>query len=167
MVRTSLRIGSRLAVLLAVGTTACATEGAGRPAAASEDDARLAASFDVVKVYKSPSCGCCANWVEHMRAAGFDVEVEDTEQLASVKAEAGVPPQLQSCHTALIGDYVFEGHVPAAAIVRFLDEKPDLDGLAVPGMPVGSPGMEMGGRVDPFDVVAWNGVETSVYESHR
>jgi hypothetical protein len=102
-----------------------------------------------------------------MRAAGFDVEVEDTEQLASVKAEAGVPPQLQSCHTALIGDYVFEGHVPAAAIVRFLDEKPDLDGLAVPGMPVGSPGMEMGGRVDPFDVVAWNGVETSVYESHR
>jgi len=120
-----------------------------------------------IKVYKSPTCGCCANWIEHLRAAGFQVEVEDSDAMAMVKAEAGVPAALQSCHTAMIDDYFFEGHVPAETIVRFMEERPDAKGLAVPGMPVGSPGMEMGGRVDPYDVVLFNGESTTVYESRR
>ena len=94
------------------------------------------------------------------------VEVEDTDELPRIKAEAGVPLAVQSCHTAMIGDYVFEGHVPADAIARFLAEGSDEAGLAVPGMPVGSPGMEMGDRVDPYDIVTFdeNG-STGVYES--
>ncbi len=102
-----------------------------------------------------------------MREAGFDVEVVDTDQLAQVKLEQGVPASLQSCHTAVIGDYVFEGHVPPGTILRFLKEKPEARGLAVPGMPAGSPGMEMGGRVDPYDVVQFDGLRSEVYESHR
>ena len=128
--------------------------------------ASTASDAPSVMVYKSPTCGCCADWVEHMREAGFVVEVEDTDELPRIKAEAGVPLAVQSCHTAMIGAYVFEGHVPADAIARFLAEGSDEAGLAVPGMPVGSPGMEMGDRVDPYDIVTFdeNG-STGVYES--
>lgn len=107
---------------------------------------------DIV-VYKSPTCGCCGKWVEHMQAAGYTVEVENRRDLAPIKAELGVPPALQSCHTARVGDYTIEGHVPADLVQRLLDEKPDIKGLAVPGMPMGSPGME-GPRKDPYDVLA-------------
>lgn len=129
--------------------------------------ASAAAEGLAIKVYKSPTCGCCAKWIEHLEAAGFDVDVEDSDAMAVVKAEAGVPVALQSCHTAMIEDYVFEGHVPVETIVRFMEERPDADGLAVPGMPVGSQGMEMGDRVDPYDVLAFKGTQTSVYESRR
>jgi len=149
-----------------VGCAAEASEGEG---AAAENISLASADLGdiTVTVYKSPTCGCCASWVELMRQAGFDVKTVDTEQLTQVKAEAGVPAALQSCHTAVIGDYVFEGHVPVQTVIRFLEEKPEVAGLAVPGMPVGSDGMEMGGRVDPYDVIAFNGMQTSVYESHR
>lgn len=96
-----------------------------------------------VVVYKDPNCGCCAKWVDHMRRNGFDVKVEDTGNMAAVKQRFGIGMGLSSCHTAVIGDYVFEGHIPADAIQKFLAKPPaDARGLAVPGMPAGSPGME-------------------------
>ena len=104
-------------------------------------------------VYKSPTCGCCGKWVKHMEDAGFSVDVENLRDLAPIKRELGVPGRMQSCHTAKVGDYIVEGHVPADLVKRMLDEKPDIKGLAVPGMPMGSPGME-GPRKDPYDVMA-------------
>jgi hypothetical protein len=107
---------------------------------------------DVV-VYKSPTCGCCGKWIEHMEEAGFRVDVQDRGDLSPIKAEHGVPRRLQSCHTAKVGGYLVEGHVPADLVQRMLDEKPDIRGLAVPGMPMGSPGME-GPYKDAYDVLA-------------
>jgi len=109
-------------------------------------------------VYKSPSCGCCANWVAYMKANGFDVDAHDVgdEMLEQMKTTAGVPKPLRSCHVALAGGYAFEGHVPADVVKKALAEKPRLAGLAVPGMPAGSPGMEMGSRKDAYDVVAFD-----------
>jgi hypothetical protein len=100
-----------------------------------------AAAPDIV-VYKNPSCGCCKKWIEHLRAAGFHVTAHDTSGLAGVRARYGVPPKLTACHTAVVDGYVVEGHVPADVIQRLLKERPDLVGVAVPGMPTGSPGME-------------------------
>ncbi len=105
-----------------------------------------------ITVYKSRSCGCCTNWVRHMTAAGFDVRAIDTEDVDAVKAQMGVKPQYQSCHTGLIGRYVIEGHVPADLVKQLLKEQPLALGLAVPGMPVGSPGMEQG-PPEHYDVV--------------
>lgn len=125
-----------------------------------------AAASNTVIVYKSPSCGCCAGWVDHMKAAGFDVEVRDVENLNPVKDEQGVYPQLRSCHTALVGGYVVEGHVPAEQVTRLLAEKPAIRGIAVPGMPMGSPGMEQGDPVNyqDYQVVAFdNQGEMTVY----
>ncbi len=105
-------------------------------------------------VTKDPTCGCCTAWVEQVRAAGFDVAVVESSELSRVKMRLGVPQTLASCHTAEIGGYVIEGHVPPAVIKRLLAEKPDAKGLAVPGMPVGSPGMEVEGmEPDTFEVV--------------
>jgi hypothetical protein len=95
-------------------------------------------------VYKSALCGCCTAWVEHARSNGFTVRTVDTEDLNSVKRELGVPARLASCHTVVVGAYVLEGHVPAMDVKRLLAERPDVRGLAVPGMPIGSPGMEQG-----------------------
>jgi len=100
-----------------------------------------AAAPEVV-VYKSPSCGCCKKWIEHVRAAGFHVTAHDTTDLAGVSARYGVPRNLTACHTALVDGYVVEGHVPADVIQRLLEERPNLVGVAMPGMPAGSPGME-------------------------
>lgn len=114
----------------------------------------LAATPTRLTVYKSPTCGCCLKWIDHARAAGFAVDAKDIDDLTEIKATLGIPAALQSCHTATTGGYVFEGHVPADLIARFLKEKPkDAAGLAVPGMPVGSPGMEMGSRKEAYDVV--------------
>ena len=95
-----------------------------------------------IAVYKSPTCGCCSKWIEHLEANGFDVEPVDVTDLRLVKSMAGIAPEQASCHTARIGDYVIEGHVPAADIRRLLREHPEARGLTVPGMPQGSPGME-------------------------
>jgi hypothetical protein len=98
-----------------------------------------------IRVTKDPNCGCCEGWVAHLRQEGFDVTVTATPRMSAVKARLGVPPELWSCHTAQLEHYVLEGHVPAPAIQRLLAERPDALGLAVPGMPVGSPGMEVEG----------------------
>lgn len=105
-----------------------------------------------VTVAKDPNCGCCNGWVEHLRQAGLEVRVTHTAALRPLKARLGVPEDLASCHTAQVGGYVIEGHVPATAIDRLLRERPKAIGLAVPGMPIGSPGME-GGDPEPYDVV--------------
>lgn len=159
--------------LLAGGCAPEASAEDGRTAASTPAnvmvDATLAATIaetPTIKVYKSPTCGCCALWVDHMREAGFELDVEDTDDMIDVKVDAGLPLQLQSCHTALVGGYVFEGHIPAEVIARFLAEKPSASGLAVPGMPIGSPGMEFGDRVDPYDVLQFDAAgNTSIYES--
>ena len=105
-------------------------------------------------VHKSPTCGCCLAWADQMRAAGFDVEIRDVEDLAPIKRELGVPAQSASCHTAQIAGYFVEGHVPAEDIERLLAERPDAKGLAVPGMPLGSPGMEVpSGAEQPYEVL--------------
>ncbi|MDR4305892.1 DUF411 domain-containing protein [Chelatococcus sambhunathii] len=111
-------------------------------------------------VHKDPTCGCCEAWVDHVRAAGYEAQVVEVAAINTVKAKLGVPPGLRSCHTAEIDGYVLEGHVPAAAIARLLAERPKVRGLAVPGMPIGSPGMEVEGR-DPeaYDVMAFGDSE--------
>jgi hypothetical protein len=112
----------------------------------------FAGKKEVITVHKDPTCGCCSGWVQHLQKAGFDAKVLDTRDLDAVKKRLGVPDDLAACHTAEIAGYVIEGHVPAAALKRFLAEKPSAAGLAVPGMPIGSPGME-GGRPEKYDVV--------------
>ena len=108
-----------------------------------------------IEVWKDPNCGCCKSWIENLRQHGFDVAFHDTSDVASVKDRNHVPDDLRTCHTAVVNGYVIEGHVPAADISRLLAEKPAIAGLAVPGMPAGSPGMEMGGRVDHYQVIAF------------
>ena len=109
-----------------------------------------------LKVYKSPTCGCCAKWVEHMQEAGFKVSVEEEVDMRGVKIRTGVPLELSSCHTTVVGDYVIEGHVPATVVKRFLEEAPKVKGITVPGMPIGSPGME-GPNARPYEVIAFDG----------
>jgi hypothetical protein len=111
-----------------------------------------AADRPPMRVHKDPNCGCCNGWITHLEQAGFAVAAIETSRLNAVKARLGVPPELASCHTAELGDYVIEGHVPAAAIERLLAERPRAKGLAVPGMPVGSPGME-GGEPEVYEVM--------------
>jgi hypothetical protein len=129
----------------------------------------LRAASPTITIYKSPSCGCCAKWVDHLKAAGFTTVVHDTEAMDAVKDQRGVPKNLRSCHTALLSDYVVEGHVPAGDLLRLLREKPTaVRGLAAPGMPSGSPGMKMGdGPAEQFDVIAWKrDGSTRVYAKH-
>ena len=110
-----------------------------------------------IHVYKSPTCDCCVKWVDHLEEAGFQVTTEDVTNLGAVKAQQGVPMDLSSCHTALVGDYVIEGHVPAHTIKALLAEAPEVRGLSTPGMPIGSPGME-GPNPRPYDVMAFDEV---------
>jgi hypothetical protein len=125
---------------------------------------------ETVTVYKSPTCHCCSEWVDRMRSAGFTVETVDVENagaLQTIKRDHGITPQLGSCHTAVIGGYVIEGHVPPELVKRLLHDHPaGVTGLAVPGMPSGSPGMEMGGQADHYDVLALRAGGATVYE-HR
>jgi hypothetical protein len=133
------------------------------PDATVAADASLAAGNDQplpsVIVYKTATCGCCRKWVDHLKENGFSVESKDVSQFAldALKRDRGVPPRLAACHTALVGDYVVEGHVPASDMKRMLAEKPAITGLAVPEMPIGSPGMEVPGRpAEPYDVVTFD-----------
>ncbi len=115
----------------------------------------LAQGKPLVEVWKDPNCGCCLDWVKHLEANGFAVRVNDTGNSAARK-RLGIPDKLGSCHTGLVGGYAIEGHVPAREIQRLLKEKPQALGLAVPGMPIGSPGMDgevYGNRQDPYDVL--------------
>lgn len=119
-----------------------------------------------VTVYKSPACGCCKNWVKHMQANGFSVETIDVADVTPYKFKNGIGPMLASCHTALVEGYAIEGHVPASDIKRLLKERPKIQGLAVPGMPSGSPGMEQGYQ-DPYNVLSFDKAgNVSVYSRH-
>jgi hypothetical protein len=154
-----------VALVIVSGPRAVAEEA---PAATRPEATQPAgAELPRVVVYKSPTCGCCELWVRHMRRFGFQVEAHDVQDLGAVKAEAGIPYGLGSCHTARVGKYFIEGHVPAEDVKRLLFEKPVARGLTVPGMPVGSPGMEQGNRREPYEVllVAKDG-STTVYAHH-
>ena len=128
-----------------------------------------------LEVWKDPNCGCCKDWITYMEDNGFAVTVHDTGNTA-VRAKLGLPARLGSCHTALVGSYLLEGHVPAADVKKLLAQKPKALGITVPGMPVGSPGMDgpdYGGRKDPYDVLLVtknlmnSDVSTSVFTSYR
>ena len=121
------------------------------------------AARPLLTVHKSPYCGCCKQWIEHMRAHGFEVTVVETEDLGPVKARLGVPPGKGSCHTAEVEGYFVEGHVPAEDVKRLLAERPDARGIALPGMPIGSPGMEIEGvppQAYTVELVDKDGVST-------
>lgn len=121
-----------------------------------------------VVMHKDPNCGCCGKWAEHLEASGFKVITVPERDMQAVKTRLGVPQRLGSCHTAKVGNYVIEGHVPAATIKRLLSEKPAVRGLAAPGMPPASPGMDVPGNKDPYDVIAFDRAgKTRVYEQIR
>jgi len=126
--------------------------------------ALFAATEALITVHKDPTCGCCSGWVQHLHDAGFVTKVLDTSDIDAVKRRLGVPDDLAACHTAQLAGYIIEGHVPAAALKRFLAEKPNATGLAVPGMPIGSPGME-GGRPEKYDVVLFTPNSRRTYMS--
>lgn len=127
----------------------------------------LAGNLPNVEVYKSPVCGCCAGWVDHVRDSGFPVTERDLEDMSMIKQMAGVPERLGSCHTAMVDGHLIEGHVPASDIKRLLKLRPEGRGLAVPGMPIGSPGMEQGDQHDPYDVILFGSSEgDKVFSRH-
>jgi hypothetical protein len=126
----------------------------------------MPAAKPTITVYKDPNCGCCKNWIEHLRKHGFTVDAKDTPDMATIKSTLGVPSDLRSCHTAVVAGYLIEGHVPAVDIDRLLASKPKVKGLAVPAMPMGSPGME-GGEAQHYQVVAFDkGGKTSVFAKY-
>jgi hypothetical protein len=127
-----------------------------------------AASLPLVTVTKDPSCGCCTGWAEHIGAAGFPVRIVETQNMDAIKQRLGVPPALYSCHTAEVDGYVVEGHVPAAAIQRLLIERPAVTGLAVPGMPAGSPGMDFAGvTAEPYAVFLFAPADQKIFGRFR
>ena len=129
--------------------------------------APLAQVATPITVYKTPTCGCCGKWIDHMRQNGFAPKVTDLPNLSMVKQSAGVPENLQSCHTSMIGGYAIEGHVPADVVRQLLKEKPAVAGIAVPGMPLGSPGMEQGDYKEPYQVLLFDKTgKTKVFASH-
>ena len=162
-----------LAVVVAFSVTACSkdtpADTASQPATPSAQataPATLASTNSElipIKVYKDPNCGCCKEWVKHLEQNGFKVETMDMPYLSSVKSKHGVMPEIQACHTAVVGNYTIEGHVPADLILKMLKEKPAIAGLAVPGMPSGSPGME-GGAKEKYNVLTFDRAgHTTVY----
>jgi len=154
-------------IVLTAGATTLALQAkeSVEPASSQASDS---AANPAITIYKSPNCGCCQSWVEHLDAHGFETTIVETDNLNAVKQEHDVPRDMASCHTALIGDLVIEGHVPASDIVAYL-EKPQFNtiGLSVPGMPHGTPGMETG-RKDDYQVIAFsaNG-QQSVFREHK
>lgn len=170
------RRAGRAAVLLVLALGACnraaqsepapSADGGGAQAPQAGQATALVAPGTRMVVHKTPSCGCCRKWVDMMQTAGFTVEVHDTDNVQPVKDEHGLPTHLASCHTAIVDGYVVEGHVPAEVIARMLRERPGVAGIAVPGMPAGSPGMEVPGRKDPYDIIAFTkDGQVSVYET--
>ena len=129
--------------------------------------AMAVAAFPPVTAYRNPGCGCCGQWAESMKKAGFAITMTDDPALDERRAKLGVPTALAGCHLALLGNYVLEGHVPPEDVISFLAANPDARGLAVPGMPMGSPGMEMGGTVEPYDVLMFTADgKSQVYAKH-
>lgn len=165
----NLVIAFAVGIVLAFGGIYLYESDGSNPIAASEAAAAETAPGELpsVTVYKSPTCGCCKEWVAHLRQNGFPVKTTDMQDVQPMKNRLGVPGMLASCHTAVVDGYVVEGHVPASDVKRLLKQQPDVTGLSVPGMPVGSPGMEMGDRVDPYRVVAFTKTgKTSVFNTY-
>jgi hypothetical protein len=163
-----------LGLLAPMSVVACTRDAAPAPVTAatavgSEAAGQApAAAWPTMVVHKSPTCGCCGLWVEHMRDAGFTVEVRDHDDLGPIKERLGVPYGKGSCHTAEVGGYMVEGHVPADDVKRMLTDKPAIRGLVLPGMPLGSPGMEVpDGTVQPYvvEAVSADGT-TTAYAAH-
>jgi hypothetical protein len=153
---------------ITLGVAAVAVIGLGLVVGAQQKAA--APTLPKVTVYKTSSCGCCRLWVDHMKQNGFDVQAMDVSSadVRKVSKVAGLKDEDSSCHTAKIGDYIVEGHVPAADIKRLLKEKPAIAGLSAPGMPMGSPGMEQGNTKEPYDVIAFKKDGTStVFAKHK
>jgi hypothetical protein len=143
---------------------AAAAAGSGSVAVSLRAQSSSQGALPVMTVYKTPTCGCCTEWVTHMKAAGFQVRVTDLDDLTEIKQASGVPMRLRTCHTAVVGDYVVEGHVPADLVKKLLRERPRVAGIAVPGMPIGSPGMEQGNQKEPYDVLLFDrSGRTTVY----
>ena len=150
-------------LLLSIAACAEAEAGALAKSTVLEASAGEEQNLPNILVYKTPSCGCCNGWIEHLEESGFNVESRNLRDLMSVKRDAGVPVGLSSCHTALVGGYVVEGHVPVETIKRMLSEQTNIAGIAVPGMPIGSPGME-GRNPNPYQVISFdNSGATRVY----
>lgn len=166
MIHTHWLRGVVLGLLVgSLGLTGCAGLNATRSAEVAVAD--LPPEALQVTSYRSPTCGCCGNWVEHMRAEGFQVDDQITEDLESIKRDLGVPLDLASCHTAVVNGYLVEGHIPAADVRRLLAEQPDVSGIAVPGMPIGSPGMESGDIRQPYAVYTFApSGEVTVFQEH-
>jgi hypothetical protein len=120
----------------------------------------------LMTVYKSATCGCCSKWIEHMQANGFEVKAINVDDIDKVKRDHGVPDAAASCHTGIVNGYIVEGHVPADAVLKMLKDKPAIAGIAVPGMPMGSPGMEVpGGQKEPYSIVSFDkSGKTSIYQ---
>lgn len=136
------------------------TTGAARPSAG------VTSKEPTITVYKDASCGCCKSWIEHLIKHGYRVDAKDSDDMTEIKRSLGVPEALTSCHTAVVNGYLIEGHVPAADIARLLKTKPKVAGLAVPGMPMGSPGME-GPRTQKYDVLSFDKAgKTKVFASY-
>jgi hypothetical protein len=141
-----------MAGLVGLSLQACSTPAAQR-------------ALPTMVVHKTPTCGCCEKWVSHMRQAGFTLDVRNVEDTSPERAKAGVPVQLASCHTGVVDGYAVEGHVPADVVKRMLQERQKIAGIAAPGMPIGSPGMEQPGYGEPYDVIAFDtSGKRSVYE---
>lgn len=149
-----------LRAALGLGTAALAARSALRPNVAA------ASPKPEVTVYKDPSCGCCSAWVAHLEASGYRVTTHDRPDIPAIKQRLGVPPALQACHTAVVGDYVVEGHVPATDIERLLATRPEARGLAVPGMPLGSPGMQFGDRRQAYRSWLFGAEQPRVFAEH-
>ena len=123
----------------------------------------VAARAPRIDVRRNPGCGCCEGWADHMRKAGFEIDLKDDPDLAAYRTSLGIPAELAGCHTGVGEGYIFEGHIPATVVQRFLNERPKTKGLAVAGMPAGSPGMESPTPV-AYDVMTWDGTRSWVYE---
>ena len=159
------RTGIRCA---AIASFCCALLVLGVPAApaAANDAVSEAPARARVQVYKTPTCGCCKKWIRHLEQAGFEVTATDVPDTAPIKRQNGLLAQLASCHTAIVGGYLVEGHVPAEDVVRLLETRPAVAGLAVPRMPIGSPGME-GPNPVPYDVYSFDAEgQVEVFSSH-
>ncbi len=154
---------SGVALLIAVATTACSESE--RNFQAKEAVVESKQTWPEITVYKSPTCGCCSDWVTHLEKEGFKVTTHNRKNMDSIRQSLGVKPHLASCHTAMVGDYVIEGHVPAADIKRLLKENAKVTGLAAPGMPRHSPGMQPPNeKPSDYDVLVFNkGGQTKVF----
>ncbi|MGB7251258.1 MAG: DUF411 domain-containing protein [Phormidesmis sp.] len=146
-----------LAMLLAVASIGLASCSALSDMSTINEAAMIdqATQVSELTVFHSPTCGCCGKWIEHMEAQGFRVKDEITENMDAIKAQYDVPEPMTSCHTTIVNGYVVEGHVPAADVARLVNEKPAVAGIAAPGMPIGSPGMESGDSAEPYTVFSF------------